>query len=67
MVNAPLLTEQKDTNIYEQVSQVEGRNGKLIALVWQNSQAELVKPGTIVRVHYTEGHTSQQSMLFHCI
>ena len=63
MVNAPLITEQKDTNIYEQVSQVEGRNGKLIALVWQNSQAELVKPGTIVRVHYTEGHTSRQAMI----
>jgi hypothetical protein len=63
VVNAPLITEQKDTNIYEQVSQVEGRNGKLIALVWQNSQAELVKPGTIVRVHYTEGHTSRQAMI----
>lgn len=25
VVNAPLITEQKDTNIYEQVSQVEGR------------------------------------------
>lgn len=63
IINAPFITKQKDTNIYEQVSQVEGREGKLIALVWQNSQTELVKPGSVVRVHYTDSNVSQQVML----
>ena len=54
---------QKDTNIYEQVSQVEARDGKLIGLVWHNSQADLVKPGSVVRVHYTDANVNQQVML----
>ena len=63
VVNAPFLMSQKDTNIYEQVSQVEARDGKLIGLVWHNSQADLVKPGSVVRVHYTDSHVNQQVML----
>lgn len=63
VVNAPFLMSQKDTNIYEQVSQVEARDGKLIGLVWHNSQADLVKPGSVVRVHYTDANVNQQVML----
>lgn len=63
VVNAPFILNQKDTNIYEQVSQVEARDGKLIGLVWHNSQADLVKPGSVVRVHYTDSHVNQQVML----
>nr|DAX86767.1 MAG TPA: hypothetical protein [Caudoviricetes sp.] len=63
VVNAPFLMSQKDTNIYEQVSQVEARDGKLIGLVWHNSNADLVKPGSVVRVHYTDSHVNQQVML----
>lgn len=63
VVNAPFLMSQKDTNIYEQVSQVEARDGKLIGLVWYNSQADLVKPGSVVRVHYTDANVNQQVML----
>lgn len=63
VVNAPFIVNQKDTNIYEQVSQVEARDGKLIGLVWHNSQADLVKPGSVVRVHYTDSHVNQQVML----
>lgn len=63
VVNAPFIVNQKDTNIYEQVSQVEARNGKLIGLVWHNSQADLVKPGSVVRVHYTDSNVNQQVML----
>nr|DAJ64660.1 MAG TPA: hypothetical protein [Caudoviricetes sp.] len=63
VVNAPFITTQKDTNIYEQVSQVEARDGKLIGLVWHNSQADLVKPGSVVRVHYTDSSVNQQVML----
>ena len=63
VINAPFIVNQKDTNIYEQVSQVEARDGKLIGLVWHNSQADLVKPGSVVRVHYTDSHVNQQVML----
>ena len=63
VINAPFLMSQKDTNIYEQVSQVEARDGKLIGLVWHNSQADLVKPGSVDRVHYTDSHVKQQVML----
>ena len=63
VVNAPFILNQKDTNIYEQVSQVEARDGKLIGLVWHNSQADLVKPGSVVRVHYTDSNVNQQVML----
>nr|DAR02697.1 MAG TPA: hypothetical protein [Caudoviricetes sp.] len=63
VVNAPFIVNQKDTNIYEQVSQVEARDGKLIGLVWHNSQADLVKPGSVVRVHYTDANVNQQVML----
>ena len=63
VVNAPFILNQKDTNIYEQVSQVEARDGKLIGLVWHNSQADLVKPGSVVRVHYTDSNMNQQVML----
>lgn len=63
VVNAPFILNQKDTNIYEQVSQVEARDGKLIGLVWHNSQADLVKPGSVVRVHYTDANVNQQVML----
>lgn len=63
VVNAPFIVNQKDTNIYEQVSQVEARDGKLIGLVWHNSNADLVKPGSVVRVHYTDSHVNQQVML----
>lgn len=63
VVNAPFIVNQKDTNIYEQVSQVEARVGKLIGLVWHNSQADLVKPGSVVRVHYTDANVNQQVML----
>lgn len=63
VVNAPFIVNQKDTNIYEQVSQVEARDGKLIGLVWHNSQADLVKPGSVVRVHYTDSNVNQQVML----
>lgn len=63
VVNAPFILNQKDTNIYEQVSQVEARDGKLIGLVWHNSNADLVKPGSVVRVHYTDSNVNQQVML----
>lgn len=63
VVNAPFILNQKDTNIYEQVSQVEARDGKLIGLVWHNSNADIVKPGSVVRVHYTDSNVNQQVML----
>lgn len=57
--NVPLKIGDKDTNIYEQVAKVQGRLGKMFGITWQNSNPDLVKPGSLVRVHYAVSSTEQ--------
>lgn len=59
---APLAQTKTNTNVYEQVSSLEGRVGKLYSVVWNNSNPDLIKPGSIMRIHYT-GENNEQLML----
>lgn len=59
--HAPLANkDSNDINIYEQVSRLEGKIGKVYAIVWQNSHPELIKPGSIVRLHYVAKNNKQE-------
>lgn len=49
---APLQINASSANMYEQVSRLEGVDGMLYALVWQDSVPEILKPGMVCRVHY---------------
>lgn len=57
--NARIDLQAQDINLYEQVANVEGRMGRLFALVWQNSSPPRVKPGAIVKIHYMSGNQAK--------
>ena len=54
VLHAPLAHELKPILMYTNKSLLlEGRVGKLYSVVWNNSNPDLIKPGSIMRIHYT--------------
>lgn len=60
---APLNIDGNDSkNIYQQISNAAWRMGTMYAVTWQHSNYQIIKPGCIVRIHYTGENNEQKIM-----
>lgn len=53
---APMSSKKIHANPFIELSELAKRNGSLVTLEWQNSNANLIKPGTPIRLVYSNGY-----------